>query len=576
MFRAIKTMVSEQPNKLRKVDGKGFRVRQVYQDAAQKSAYEKLGGDKNAENLTDIPLNKTIKEEEDDAVYSIDGPVRRLRPYYFTYMTHCKQRWIDRNILDVFAHEFRLHPKSYYQNALEKGRVTINEKVANTDTILKNGDLISHRMHRHEPPVTSRPVKIVHEDDELVVIDKPSGIPVHPTGRYRHNTVTFILEREMGIKAHPCNRLDRLTSGLMFLGKTAAGAEKMVKQMREREVSKEYIAKVVGEFPAHQEIVCGQPLRTVDPRIAFNIVDRENGKEAKTVFKRLSYDGTTSLVICKPLTGRTHQIRVHLQYLGHPIVNDPLYSSPKIWGPSLGKGADFDIDAIAEKLSKIGKTEPATSWLHLNDDGEIQSTGQFCSDCGGELYSDPGPNDLDLYLHAYKYSSSQENGWSYQTELPEWAVETQKKYMALALEQAEKCPQIDSAFRVGAVITCGGQVISTGHTRELEGNTHAEQCAMEKYFEKAGSRTLPSGCEIYTTMEPCSERLSGNKPCLDRILDHKDSFTTCYVGVMEPNTFISVNVSRKKLEEAGISYIQVPGFAEKSLEVAKRGHKETK
>ncbi|KAH3666291.1 hypothetical protein OGAPHI_004480 [Ogataea philodendri] len=572
MFWALTKMSFEHPNKVRKVDHNGFRMRQVYVDARNLSAYQKLGGDKNAENLSDLPLNKTIREEEDDAQYILEGPLRRLKPYYFTYMTHCKQRWMDQNILKVFSHEFRLHPESYYRNALEKGRVTVNEKVANPDTILRNGDLIAHRMHRHEPPVTSRPIKIVYQDDELLVIDKPSGLPVHPTGRYRHNTVTFILEKEHGIKAHPCNRLDRLTSGLMFLGKTAAGAEKMVKQMREREVSKQYIAKVVGEFPPGVDIVCEEPLRTVDPRIAFNIVDRENGKEAKTSFKRLSFDGETSLVLCKPFTGRTHQIRVHLQFLGYPIVNDPLYSSPKIWGDNLGKNGDFDIIEKSEKLSKIGKTEPATSWLHQNDNGEIQSTGNFCDDCGGQLYSDPGPNDLDLYLHAYKYSSSLDDGWSYQTELPDWALESQKKYMSLALEQAEKCPPLDTAFCVGAVITCGGKVLATGHTRELEGNTHAEQCALEKYFKQTGSRTLPEGSEIYTTMEPCSERLSGNEPCADRILKLADKITTCFVGVLEPDDFVANNVSRRKLETAGISYIQVPGFEEKSLAVAKKGH----
>ena len=128
----------------------------------------------------------------------------------------------------------------------------------------------------------------------------------------------------------------------MFLGKTAKAAEKMVDQIKNREVSKEYIAKVVGEFPI-EELVVDKPLCTYDPRVSLNIIDEEKGKEAKTTFKRISYDGEHSIVLCKPHTGRTHQIRVHLQYLGHPIINDPIYSSPSVWGRNLGKNCEFDI-----------------------------------------------------------------------------------------------------------------------------------------------------------------------------------------------------------------------------------------
>ncbi|GMF08490.1 unnamed protein product [Ambrosiozyma monospora] len=145
--------------------------------------------------------------------------------------------------------------------------------------------------------------------------------------------------------------------------------------------------------------------------------------------------------------------------------------------------------------------------------------------------------------------------------------------MNLALEQAKKCVPMDNAFCVGCVITHNGKVISTGYTRELEGNTHAEQNALAKYFAAHPDKELPTGCELYTTMEPCSFRLSGNKPCLNRILDLKKHFTTVYVGVMEPGDFVKNNVSYDQLTCNGVSYLKVPGFQEKSMEVAKRGHK---
>ncbi|KAG0688276.1 hypothetical protein C6P40_001189 [Pichia californica] len=546
------------------VDENGFKVRKI-QDVAQKTT---------AENT-----DKTILEEDEDTKYIIDGKLRRTTPYFYTYMTYCKLRWRDRTLLDIFSNEFRLYPESYYVKALENGQVTLNGNKTNKDTVIRNGDLICHRIHRHEPPVSSKPVKIVYQDDKIVVIDKPSGVPVHPTGRFRHNTVTYILKKEHGLNVHPCNRLDRLTSGLMFLGKTAKSAENMVDQIKNREVSKQYIAKVVGEFPIN-EITIYKPVFTYDPRVSLNIVDENKGKEAKTVFRRISYDGKNSIVLCKPFTGRTHQIRVHLQYLGHPILNDPIYSSPDIWGEDLGKNGNFDKDKVVSILEQVGKTLPTSSYLHRHvnreESGELLS-GKQCEICGQDLYTDPDPNDLELYLHAYKYESNTDNtnnskSWSYSTELPDWAQENAKKYMQLSIEEAKKSEPTPTAFCVGALLVNGGKILETGYSRELPGNTHAEQCALEKYFTKYNTDKVPPGTELYTTMEPCSLRLSGNEPCLDRVIKQDGNISSVFVGVMEPATFVKNNVSYDKLSDAGINYIKVDGFEEEATQIAAKGH----
>lgn len=547
------------------VDENGFKVRKV-----QQVANKKLSNEIN---------DKTIKEEDEDTNYIIDGSLRRTTPYFYTYMTYCKLRWRDRSLLDIFSNEFRLYPESYYIKALENGTVTLNGEKTTKDTIIHNGDLICHRIHRHEPPVSSKPIKIIYQDDKIVVIDKPSGIPVHPTGRYRHNSITYILKKEFNLNVHPCNRLDRLTSGLMFLGKTAKAAEEMVEQIKNREVSKQYIAKVVGEFPLGN-IIIDKSIITYDPRVSLNIVDEKNGKEAKTEFKRISYDGEHSIVLCKPFTGRTHQIRVHLQYLGYPIINDPIYSSPDIWGEKLGKNGDFDKDKVVNILEQVGKTRSTSSWLHRNNNilksGELLN-GEKCEICQQDLYTDPDPNDLNLYLHAYKYESKSEdnnngNSWSYTTELPEWAEEHATKYMKLAIEEAKKSEPTSTAFCVGALLVNSGKILSTGYSRELPGNTHAEQCALDKYFKDNNTNKVPIGTELYTTMEPCSYRLSGNEPCLDRIIKQGGNISSVFVGVLEPSTFVKNNVSYDKLTECSINYIKVDGFEEEAVKIASKGH----
>ncbi|CUS21633.1 LAQU0S03e07074g1_1 [Lachancea quebecensis] len=529
-----------------------------------------------------IQESNNLRNKQVDPEYEIqvEGPLRKILPYDFTYKTFCKLRWRDRPLIDIFVNEFRDREESYYRKTIARGAVFLNDKPANLESIVRNGDLISHKIHRHEPPVTSRPIKTVFEDQDLLVIDKPSGVPVHPTGRYRFNTVTKILQKQINGSIHPCNRLDRLTSGLMFLAKTPSGADHMANQLKAREVKKEYIARVVGEFPV-ERISVEKPLKCVEPRLALNGVcdpEEEGAKEARTVFTRVSFDGQTSLVKCQPYTGRTHQIRVHLQYLGHPIANDPLYSNPQIWGPTLGKGQRTNFSEVIEKLSEIGKTVCAESWYFPDSMGELL-TGEKCSECETDLYTDPGPNDLDLWLHAYCYESTEFNNdgirkWSYKTEFPEWALEPHRKFMELAIEEARKCGPTKTAFSVGAVLVNGDKVLSTGFSRELPGNTHAEQCALEKYFEYSGKRSVPPGSILYTTMEPCSFRLSGNEPCVDRIVAADKNIRTVFVGVMEPDTFVKNNTSKTKLSQHEIDYVLIPGYEEECTKVAKKGHEE--
>ncbi|KAI1758272.1 cytidine deaminase-like protein [Xylaria castorea] len=167
--------------------------------------------------------------------------------------------------------------------------------------------------------------------------------------------------------------------------------------------------------------------------------------------------------------------------------------------------------------------------------------------------------------------------------IPEIMAGDHEGYMRLALSLAAISPPKPTNYRVGAVMvdTATNKVLATGYTLELPGNTHAEQCCIEKLAQKHAvtgkhlAEVLPDAVTLYTTVEPCSQRLSGNTPCVDRILAIGKRIKTVYVGVQEPDTFVSGNSSRRKLEKAGIEVRLVSGLEKNILEVATAGH-ETK
>lgn len=157
---------------------------------------------------------------------------------------------------------------------------------------------------------------------------------------------------------------------------------------------------------------------------------------------------------------------------------------------------------------------------------------------------------------------------------------TRADYMQIALGEARKSPLKPTNFCVGACLvdpSSAGTILATGYTLECEGNTHAEQCCFIKLAERLKcdenslAEHLPEGLVLYTTMEPCNQRSVGNLPCVDRILALKQ-IKTVYQGVQEPETFVGVNEGRRKLENAGIEVVHVPGFEDEILKVATAGH----
>ncbi|KFO97756.1 RNA pseudouridylate synthase domain-containing protein 2, partial [Calypte anna] len=314
--------------------------------------------------------------------YYFEGGLRKVRPYYFDFRTYCKGRWVGRSLLHVFTTEFRAQPLAYYRAAARAGRLRLNEEpVRDLDVILKNNDFLRNTVHRHEPPVTAQPLRILVENEEVVVVDKPSSLPVHPCGRFRHNSVIFILGKEHHLEElHTIHRLDRMTSGVLMFAKTLEVSKRMDEQVRGRQLEKEYICRVVGEFPEH-EGVGEEPMLVVSYKVGVCRGDPK-GKFSRTIFQRLSYNGQSSVVRCLPRTGRTHQIRVHLQFLGHPIVNDPIYNT-QAWGPDRGRAGRIGKtdEELLKALVEEHRAKQSLDILGISE--QDWETGTENEDCGG-------------------------------------------------------------------------------------------------------------------------------------------------------------------------------------------------
>jgi len=300
--------------------------------------------------------------------YYVENGLRKVYPYYFTFTTFTKGRWVGEKILDVFGREFRAHPVEEYERCILDGTLTVNYEQVDVDYRLKHNDLLANIVHRHETPVLSKPIEVIHLSEDLVVLDKPCSLPVHPCGRYCHNTVVFILAKEYNLKnLRTIHRLDRLTSGLLMFGRNPKKARDMEQQIRNRQVLKEYVCRVEGEFP-EGVTECTQPVEVVSYKIGVCKVS-PSGKECRTEFERLNYNGRSSVVLCRPFTGRMHQIRVHLQYLGFPVINDPLYNHT-VFGPNKGKGGIVG-KTDAQLIQDLIAIHNAENWLGMDGDSEL-------------------------------------------------------------------------------------------------------------------------------------------------------------------------------------------------------------
>jgi len=232
------------------------------------------------------------------------------------------------------------------QQAIEAGRVLVNNKMVQSNYRIRPSDHIiiySEKEMQGEEIIPEKiPLDIVYEDDDVMVINKPPGLVVHPasgnyTGTLINGVAYYLQQKNSAITEDTLprfglvHRIDKNTSGLMVLAKTGKAVASLAKQFFEHTVKRQYMALVWGDIANESGTIVAHIGRHRRFRKLFDAYpEGDHGKEAITHYKVLERFGYVTLVQCVLETGRTHQIRVHMKHIGHPLFNDETYGGDKI------------------------------------------------------------------------------------------------------------------------------------------------------------------------------------------------------------------------------------------------------
>ena len=231
------------------------------------------------------------------------------------------------------------------QNAIKSGYVRVNDKVAKANVIVRPGDVIRFVMpyerHGFEVLPENIPLNIVYEDDDLLIVNKPAGMVVHPGHGHFDGTLINALAYHLGISQGPdaeddrmgilVHRIDMDTSGLLVVAKNDEAQLNLAQQFFVHSIERKYVAVVWGNIKEDEGTIVGNIGRDPNDRLKFRVYQEEDkGKHAVTHYKVLERFGFVTVVECRLETGRTHQIRVHMSYIGHPLFNDARYGGAEI------------------------------------------------------------------------------------------------------------------------------------------------------------------------------------------------------------------------------------------------------
>lgn len=242
---------------------------------------------------------------------------------------------VDKYLPDKLEDISRSELKKFF----EEGKVRVNDKVVKPSFKVKNGDIINVEKRNDRSIDLEKediPLEIVYEDDDLIVVNKPSGMVVHPAAGHHNGTLVNALLHHCdslsdyggSTRAGIVHRIDKDTSGLLVVCKNDFAHNEIAQQLKDKTMHREYYALCKGVIKEDDGKIVAPIGRDPYDRLKM-AVDVKNGKEAITYFHVLERFNQYTFISVRLQTGRTHQIRVHMHYIGHPLEGDPLYGKKK-------------------------------------------------------------------------------------------------------------------------------------------------------------------------------------------------------------------------------------------------------
>lgn len=265
-------------------------------------------------------------EKRHKAIRKAATPLPGSVPYDHERPVHVPAACDHQTLLEVMCHVMPHIGSEVWLRASEAGRLTDKQgRPVTADKVVRAGEHYSHRTPAQREPNVNAEIRVLFEDEAILVLNKPAPLPMHVGGRFNRNTLQFILDAVWHpLRPRTVHRLDANTTGVVVLCKTRHFASLVQPQFERGEIEKVYLARVQGH-PPQDVFVCDAPVSAEAGKLGGRTVD-EAGLEARTEFRVLKRDADgTALLEARPITGRTNQIRIHLWHLGFPIVGDAAY-----------------------------------------------------------------------------------------------------------------------------------------------------------------------------------------------------------------------------------------------------------
>lgn len=264
-------------------------------------------------------------ERRHSEIADLTSPLPGSQPYENRLPLNVGGRFDGAKLIDYLTSQFPHIEQQHWLNEIEQGLVVFDEQPVTADRTVRPGEQYEHIFPDTVEPDVSPDIRIIHEDDALIVVNKPAPLPMHASGRFNRNTLVNLLNDVYEPqRLRPAHRLDANTSGVVVLTRTRKFAATVQPQFEAGEINKRYVARIHGRLK--EPVTANDRSISSGPGPAGSRKIDAGGLPSRTEFRELQcFDDGTSLVEAVPITGRTHQIRLHLWDLDRPVVGDSVY-----------------------------------------------------------------------------------------------------------------------------------------------------------------------------------------------------------------------------------------------------------